>query len=179
MQNVSRLIGGEEVTPEVQTNNEASAVFVNSEARKSRRFLIVIASVSLLSGVGLFTANFAGLTHPVTVSILAAALMCILAVVHLSLMFSGRIAVDYPEIVVDRDGIHLCGKPETVTESIGWDRFRAAETDESALILSFEAKDLSSDDPRDRISRIRIPIGGPDFAGLLGAIDRYRADAKT
>ena len=92
-------------------------------------------------------------------------------------VLSGYGADEFPHIVVDRDGIHFKGMRGEDGDVIVWSRINSVDCDESALILSFEPEDLASNDPKKRISKIRIAMDTQRRAGLPAAIERFRTVA--
>ena len=84
---------------------------------------------------------------------------------------------EFPHIVVDRFGIHFKSLQGEDRDSIVWPRINSVESDETALILFFEPEDIASDDPKKRISTIRIAVDEKRRIGLPAAIEHFRAIA--
>ncbi len=157
-------------------DDDECAVFVDPNIRVERRRSILVASMALFSIVSLSALNFADVSAPWSYIFMCgifAGSIALLWSVHAAL--SGYGADEFPHIVVDQDGVHFKSLQGDDGDMIAWSRINSVDRDEAAVILSFEPEELASNDPKKRISKIRIAVGEQRRAGLPAAIERYRS----
>ena len=150
------------------------AVFVDPNLRLERRRSIIVAALCLFGVVSLSALNFADVSPPwsyVFICGIFASSIAALWSAHAAL--SGHGADEFPYIAVDGDGIHFKRTRGKDRVTITWSRMNTVDRDESALILSFEPEDISSNDPKKRISKMRIAIDAQRRTDLPAAIERF------
>ena len=75
-------------------------------------------------------------------------------------------------IIVDEAG--LGGDAlKTKDRRIAWSRIRSVKSDLGAVVVKFEPADLSSTDPLDRISEVRLSAPNATPAEVIGAMRRF------
>lgn len=81
-------------------------------------------------------------------------------------------------IVIDADGIGGTAISDEMTVRLAWSRIREVTADASAVIVKFEPKDLSSSNPQDRKSIVRLSAARATPKEIFAAIERFRPQER-
>lgn len=166
--------------PGDQRDDSERAVFIDPNRGKERKRAMTVAASATVTIVSLASLQFSDVSAPWSY-----ALMCGIFAGSSAMLWNAHAAIsgdgadEFPEIVVDCEDIRLGGSPSGDGELISWLRIRSVDRDESALILRFDPEDLASNDPKKRISVIRIAMDEQRRAGLPAAIERFRPSAAS
>lgn len=94
-------------------------------------------------------------------------------------LFLGKRQGETGSLILDERGVGgMQAGAAVIDDRIAWSRMKSVENDGSAVILRFEPIDLTSENPNDRISQIRLSHGDKGLAEIEQAVLKFWGASK-
>jgi hypothetical protein len=159
---------------EFHSDDPQRVVFDDTYSRWHQRLRLVGAATLILAAFVLPRIEFFARDRqelPVEFSFFACGVLLLLWEAH-AVFIRGAATGQRGFIIIDAEGIGGdVLKPKG--RRIAWSRLRSVKSDARAVVVAFEPVDLSSSDPLDRVSEVRLAAPHATSAKIIDAIHRF------